>query len=551
MISHKSPDVEHDFLILGAGPAGLQLSYLLGQRGLDYLTLEREDRVGTFLEVFPRHRMLLSINKVHTGYEDRAAQLRYDWNSLLCDDDEMAFPKYTKEYYPDNQDYVRYLRDYTERFQLRVKLNTTITSVTRTADGGFELRSADGTRYGCRCLVVATGMGLPYIPDIPGIEHAEHYFTFSIDPEDYIDQRVLIIGKGNSAFEMANTLTPVTRVTHLCSPNSVRLAWQTHFFGHLRAVNNDFLDTYILKGQNSALDANIDEIRHENGEYRVAITFTHAQGQRAVLAYDRVLACTGFRWDTAIYDKDCRPETTECGRLPLMTSSWESVNTPGLFYAGTITQMRDRQKTMSNVLHGFRFNVLSLAGIIGERFSDTPYPREVLKLCPDAIADRIIDRVSSDAGLMHQPGFLGDVMAFNRETEQVEYFETMAVDYINDTRFREHPEYYVVTMEYGHIEGDLFRIDREPDPSKAYNDAYLHPRIRRFNRGVLVSEHHMSETLENDWRIGKHPGKRALIREMGYIGQEDATQFNQTHRKELVAYLAKQIEVPQAGSERR
>ena len=542
MIS-SSDQCNFDFLILGAGPAGLQLAYFLQKRGLSHLVLERADRVGVFLERFPRHRMFLSINKVHTGYDDRAAQLRYDWNSLLCDDDEMAFTRYTDAYYPDNQDYVRYLRDFADRFELQVRLNTEVTRVERDAGGRFTLTTAGDGQFHARCLVVATGMGLPFIPDVPGIEHAEHYFDFSIDPNEYTNQRVLIIGKGNSAFEMANTLTPVTRVTHLCSPHSIRLAWQSHFFGHLRAVNNEFLDTYILKGQNSALDARIDEIRKEDDEYRVAITFTHAQGQRAVLAYDRVLACTGFRWDHSIFADDCQPERTECGRLPRMTSSWESVNVPGMFFAGTIMQMRDLKKTMSNVLHGFRFNVLSLAGIVGERFGDQPYPRTALPLETETIADHIIERVSSNAGLMHQPGFLGDVIAIDREAQRADYYETLAVDYIRDTRFGEHPEYLVITMEYGHIEGDIFRIDREPDPAKAYNDAYLHPRIRYFQRGEQVGEHHMSETLENDWRVGEHPGQRPLIREMGYIGQDDATQFNQTHRDKLVEYLAAQLDV--------
>jgi cation diffusion facilitator CzcD-associated flavoprotein CzcO len=52
-------------------------------------------------------------------------------------------------------------------------------------------------------VIVATGVSKPYLPDIPGIELAERYDT-SVDPRDFVDQRVLIIGKGNSAFETAD-----------------------------------------------------------------------------------------------------------------------------------------------------------------------------------------------------------------------------------------------------------------------------------------------------------------------------------------------------------
>ena len=57
-------------LVLGAGPAGLQLGYFFEKQGRDYLILERGDKPGNFFERMPRHRMLISINKVHSGYDD-------------------------------------------------------------------------------------------------------------------------------------------------------------------------------------------------------------------------------------------------------------------------------------------------------------------------------------------------------------------------------------------------------------------------------------------------------------------------------------------------
>ena len=86
---------EVDHLILGAGPAGLQMAYFMERAGMDYLVVEANDRAGVFFERFPRHGKLISINKVHTGYTQRSAQLRYDWNSLLCDDDSFHFQRYT------------------------------------------------------------------------------------------------------------------------------------------------------------------------------------------------------------------------------------------------------------------------------------------------------------------------------------------------------------------------------------------------------------------------------------------------------------------------
>ncbi|MBA9002475.1 NAD(P)-binding domain-containing protein [Thermomonospora cellulosilytica] len=85
----------HQYLIIGAGPAGLQLSYFLQQAGADYLTLEREDRPGGFFERYPRHRRLISLNKVHTTSTDPEIRLRWDWNSLL-NDSGLLFPSYSR-----------------------------------------------------------------------------------------------------------------------------------------------------------------------------------------------------------------------------------------------------------------------------------------------------------------------------------------------------------------------------------------------------------------------------------------------------------------------
>ena len=64
----------HEYLVLGAGPAGLQLSYHFARAGVDYLILESADRPGNFFKEFPRHRKLISINKVYTGYDDDIVQ---------------------------------------------------------------------------------------------------------------------------------------------------------------------------------------------------------------------------------------------------------------------------------------------------------------------------------------------------------------------------------------------------------------------------------------------------------------------------------------------
>src|SRR5436190_22088699 len=90
----------YDYIIIGAGPAGLQLGYFFEKSGRDYLVLEAGNTPGSFFKVFPRHRTLISNNKVYTGFDDPELNLRWDWNSLLSDSEEMLFKHYSKEYFP-------------------------------------------------------------------------------------------------------------------------------------------------------------------------------------------------------------------------------------------------------------------------------------------------------------------------------------------------------------------------------------------------------------------------------------------------------------------
>src|SRR6202008_4008812 len=118
----------------------------------------------------------------------------------------------------------------------------------------------------------------------------ERYETVPVDPRDFTDQRVLIIGKGNSALETADNLIETAAVIHVAGPSSMRLAWRTHYVGHLRAVNNNFLDTYQLKSQNAILDGTVQSVaRDDDGMFTVRFSFFRANEVVKELRYHRVI----------------------------------------------------------------------------------------------------------------------------------------------------------------------------------------------------------------------------------------------------------------------
>lgn len=86
----------------------------------------------------------------------------------------------------------------------------------------------------CRVLLMSTGLWVPQQVDFRGSDLVEGYESIPTDPEEFKDQAVLILGKGNSAFETAQSILGRASRIHLYSPSPVRLAWQTHYVGDLR-----------------------------------------------------------------------------------------------------------------------------------------------------------------------------------------------------------------------------------------------------------------------------------------------------------------------------
>ena len=498
----NSGNVDFEYLILGAGPAGLQLGQHLSRAGRTYMILERGDSPGDFFKKFPRHRTMISNNKVYTGYDDAEINLRFDWNSILSDDGSLLFKEYTRKYFPAADTFVKYLRDYAECFGLNVRCNTEIVKVEKThTPDGFRLTDSQGNSFTCRRMIVAAGVTKPNIPDVPGIELAENYMNVSVDPNDFINQRVLVVGKANSAFETADNLIETAALIHVVSPNPVRLAWQTHFVGHLRAVNNNFLDTYQLKSQNAILDASMERIvRREDGKLVVTMRYSHANGEVEDLVYDRIIVCTGFRFDNSFFSEECRPALTINDRYPALTCEWESANVPHMYFAGTLTQSRDYKKTTSGFIHGFRYNTRALFRMLQTKYHGTAWPSQEVVPTVDGLLDAMIERINRTSAMWQQYGFLHDLIVMPENGGAARHYQEMPLAYIQETELSASSHYYTITMEFGAIEGDPFAVVRKPVPEAAHESAFLHPVIRRWNGPLLVAEHHLLEDLLGEWK---------------------------------------------------
>jgi thioredoxin reductase len=499
----------YDYVIVGAGPAGIQMGYFLGRANRNYLILEASDSAGSFFATQPRHRTLLSINKRFNWFPEDDFNMRHDWNSLLTDDYSLLFRDYSDELYPTADDLQRYIMDFAEKFAIRIQYNTRVTSIARSADGSsnFVLTDATDAQYRCKCLLMATGAVGPYIPDdIEGIELAAGYEDHELDPSFYENKRVTIIGRGNAAFEVANHLAGHAAVIHLSlGGKQVKHAWQTHFVGDLRAINNTVYDMYQLKSLHATIGQKITKItKQKDGTFVVdwEIDLPHwtppgtVKGTRI---YDHVIRCTGWRYvDTMPFAPDIVPAVDEKGKYPVLSSCWES-SVPDLFFIGTTMGGRDR-KAASGFIHGFRYNIRTLFHLLEERYDNVPLPTREFKLKDlddlNTLAEFVIQRISTTSALYQLYGVMGDVLVFS--PGKATFFYEAPMDYVLERPdFTTETEMMTITLDFGFDKypAGTNTLDFIDLSNGAECAAFLHAIFRHYADGELVEETNLDETL--------------------------------------------------------
>mmetsp|Transcript_22360 Transcript_22360/g.16844 ORF Transcript_22360/g.16844 Transcript_22360/m.16844 type:complete len:129 (+) Transcript_22360:479-865(+) len=121
-----------------------------------------------------------------------------------------------------------------------------------------------------KVLIASTGWTTENIPKyLEGVEGYETYGSHPINKERYKNRNVLILGKGNSAFETAEYLTDTAANIFVNSRSPITHSWWSRYVGHLRSINNTFLDTYLLKLGNAVDTLTVREVRKVGDQFQV------------------------------------------------------------------------------------------------------------------------------------------------------------------------------------------------------------------------------------------------------------------------------------------
>jgi thioredoxin reductase len=495
-------------LIIGAGPAGCQMGYFLERAKADYLILEKGDKACQFFRTFPRHRHLISINKVHNECEE-ILKLRYDWNSLISDEMKPNFTDYTDEYFPKAQLLAEYIHDFAEYHKLKIQYNTSVEHVSKDQDGMFYVRiKGSETTYVTKILITASGFGEPFKPEINGIEHALDYYDAPIDEDFYKKKKIIILGKGNSAFEFAKGLFNSADTIYLTSPSPLREATETHYVGSVRAINNLSYEAYQLKSKNFVINSGVRKIEvNKNDPTKFSVFFTYEKSGNVEedIIVDHVINATGFKMTTSFYDETIKPKMRHCTKLPVLDHTFQSVNVPNLYFIGCLMHGCDYRRGTSGFVHGFRHNIKFLYKLILEKHFSAKYEYKTIKNYEELVTE-FINQSSLSQELFLQIKTLCD-MAIIKKNGDIKYYHGIFRDYALHNDFTKDEGDLVITLflNYGKFYQKTSMHPRPINSDEAYTSPYLHPHydFYRYSNQTLnhISRFEIMEEFDNNWRF--------------------------------------------------
>src|SRR6201996_7707755 len=184
--------------VVGAGPCGLTTVKNLVVEGLDFVCYEEAEAVGG--------------NWVYDDSSDRRSvykATRLISSKRLSEFEDFPMPDDYPDF-PSHRQMLDYFNAYAARFNLlpNIVLNTRVVSAKRLGDGKWSVETGgpDGKRVeSFDHLMICSGHHRnPLMPDYPGTFtgrtlHSREYKR----PEPFADERVLVVGGGNSACDIA------------------------------------------------------------------------------------------------------------------------------------------------------------------------------------------------------------------------------------------------------------------------------------------------------------------------------------------------------------
>jgi dimethylaniline monooxygenase (N-oxide forming) len=186
--------------VIGAGACGIAAAKALADAGVPFQCFEKGDRVGGNWVFKNRNGQSSAYRSLHINTSRERMQFR-----------DFPMPADYPDY-PRHDLIARYFESYAAAFDLHrhIRFETSVQNAEPRAAGGFRLTLGDGAKEDFDALVVANGHHWdpawpdPAIPgEFSGLEFHSHSYLDPDEPHALRGKRVLVVGMGNSAMDIA------------------------------------------------------------------------------------------------------------------------------------------------------------------------------------------------------------------------------------------------------------------------------------------------------------------------------------------------------------
>jgi len=206
--SHADPVAHYSVAVIGAGQAGLSISWYLAKSGIDHVVFEarraahawRAERWDTFCLVTPNWQCQLP-GFPYTGSDPHGFMLR--------------------------EEIIDYIDGFIASFDPPLREGVAVKGLKRNASGNYELVTTEGVYLADQVVIAAGGYQIPIIPrcaerfpaDIVQFQSSEYR-----NPAQLPEGAVLVVGSGQSGCQIAEDLHLAGRKVHLCVGDAPRVA---------------------------------------------------------------------------------------------------------------------------------------------------------------------------------------------------------------------------------------------------------------------------------------------------------------------------------------
>lgn len=289
--------------IIGAGPAGMSAAARAAELGVSHVLLEASPHVANTIHHYQKKKLVMA--------EPMVLPLRST----------LTFSAGSRE------DILRQWQDELFRHRVTLRVDAAVSAISGER-GDFKITLATGEILNSEFVVLAIGLqgNIRKLEvngdDLPGVQYQLD------DPEEFIDETIVVVGAGDAGVENALALSKQNRVI---------LINRQEEFNNCKAANFDLLMTAVTKGRiETQVNTRVERInKNAKGPFPLEFVAHTPQGAENIECH-RVIARLGANPPRKLLESfGVRFPNSDSTAVPQLSEQYES-NVSGLYIVGTL-----------------------------------------------------------------------------------------------------------------------------------------------------------------------------------------------------------------------